>query len=604
MIRLSLALFFSFLASTALAEKRVAFLVGNSQYEQAPALRNPGADIGLISQTLAELDFTVAEHYNLSRRDIAGELTRFLDENSDADVTLFYFAGHGMQFENRNYLLGTDANLQSTFDIEAYGLDLNRVIDLLAQKSKAALVFVDACRDNPLATGFYRRNFSETRASMTRGLARVGQAFNGTMITFSASPGQVAFDGEGEHSPFAAALARHLPSQNMEVLSLMKRVTRDVRSATANQQTPLVTNDLVQEIFLKRGEGAEAAAIAYREEERLFEAAKAINTPRVWRVFLDRYPDGSFTEAALREQETANAIQLAAMSGSTAPQAFVRSSAESGQRLDLSGEALKALEASTGITSDDIRKAQAALNERGYNVGPVDGVIGRGTRQGIADFQAAMSLPSTGALTAGTARALGISVSTTESDETTFIASNNARKYDALQLALFEDDPRLLRAAETLRDKEFTYGFHDGKLYLAVLSWCCPPFDEMQRIAERAGGYLATPTTPRENDFIVRLVRDDQRFWENHGDWISGPTIGLYQKPGSREPDGGWVWVTGEPSNWINWDMDMPNNNRGTAAIGAYGHPPRNAEYWRPGRGIGTWDDYNGTTRSFVIEID
>ncbi|HSG70880.1 MAG TPA: caspase family protein, partial [Planctomycetaceae bacterium] len=210
------------------ADTRAAFVVGNSAYENAPALSNPARDARLVADTLRQLGFTVTRHEDLTRDGFAVALEDFLRTNRDADVTFFYFAGHGMQFDGKNYLVGTDAELRSELDIDSETIELDKVVDLLERNSNAALVFVDACRDNPLATDFYRRNFSETRALETRGLARVRSAIDGSMLVFAAAPGQVAYDGDELNSPFAAALARHLPTEGTEILSLTKRIIGDV----------------------------------------------------------------------------------------------------------------------------------------------------------------------------------------------------------------------------------------------------------------------------------------------------------------------------------------------------------------------------------------
>ena len=209
---------------SAFADTRAAFVVGNSAYSNAPKLANPVRDAHLVADTLRSLDFIVTQKNDLTRDGFARALSDFIRKNKNADVTLFYFAGHGMQYDGQNYLVGTDARLQSELDIDSETVELSKVVELLERNSKATLVYVDACRDNPLATDFYRRNFSETRALETRGVARVRLRTDGSMLVFAAAPGQVAYDGEGRNSPFARALARHLPTEGAEILSLTKRI--------------------------------------------------------------------------------------------------------------------------------------------------------------------------------------------------------------------------------------------------------------------------------------------------------------------------------------------------------------------------------------------
>ncbi len=586
-------------SSMANAQNRVAFLVGNSDYQHATPLKNPTRDVDLISQTLTELDFKVAMHKDLTRSQIGKELGSFLKENKGADVTLFYFAGHGMQYENQNFLLGVDAKLESEFDIETEALDLQRVLRQLKKSSKASLVFVDACRDNPLADEFYRSNFSETRALRTRGLAPLKSAYNGAMITFSAAPGQVAFDGD-DNSPFAASLARHLPSENVEVLSLMKRVIRDVKAESNNKQVPMVSNDLTTEIYLKLGSDGAGSSIAYQQEETMFNAAIAIQNARAWDLYFDKFPNGFFKDLALIEQER---LQLASLAQKSV---IDIQDAQPKQIEELKRKADEQSENKLGLTKDDAKLIQAALNTRGYNAGAVDGAIGRGTRKAIADFQAAVNLPSTGVVTAATAAALKVELSNAESSNIAIVSSTNARKYDPKQIELIEDDPRLIKAAKALRRYEYVYGYYEGRLYIAVQIWRLMQLDEAKQIAETAGGYLASLNSKAENQFVYDLVRHDQRFWEifSDGYGIFGPTFGLYQPNGSVEPRGGWQWTSGEDLKFQNWRRGEPSNSENSEYLVSfmnYTYPRKHGGKFLPSP---TWGDLAHTQRSLIIEFD
>lgn len=254
MMRIVLTLLLLLQVRGAWAEQRVAFIVGNSDYENTSSLANPVNDSRLIAETLTKLGFSVSLHNDLGRDEFGRVFSDFLAENRGADVTLFYFAGHGIQFEGENYLLGTDADLQSEFDIRSRTIALSDVQSALQGRSQAALVFIDACRDNPMADAFYARNYSQTRSVLTRGLAPAQSSHQGIMTVFAASPGQVAYDGTGLHSPFSLALARHLPTEDVEVLSLMKRVIRDVRGLTDGRQNPTISNDLALDVFLSQSE--------------------------------------------------------------------------------------------------------------------------------------------------------------------------------------------------------------------------------------------------------------------------------------------------------------------------------------------------------------
>lgn len=584
----------------ALAEKRTAFIVGNAAYTNALPLANPVNDARLLAATLEGLGFDVTLASDLTRVGLAAEFSAFLDRTMGADVTLFYYAGHGMQFEGRNYLLGTDAALRSAFDVQSEALPLDRIVQMLEEKARAALVFVDACRDNPLATQFYSQNFSPTRALATRGLAPMSERFQGSMLMFAASPGQVAYDGDLGNSPFTQALAKHLPTENVEILTLMKRVIRDVKAETEDKQVPTVTNDLALEVYLNLGEGGEGAALAAVQEEAVFEAALAINSERAWDIYLKRFPSGAMRDLAVAAREDLTAEALAGAPGSVV--------SDTG-RIIVAREAAAAAERSLGLSPNNALAVQAALNARGYDAGSEDGVFGKRTRRAIADFQAAAGLPSTGVVTKGTAKALGIVLTEFEESDREIYVSKNARRYDPSQLALIEDDSRLIKAARVLDGKEFVYGFFEGRLYVGLLNWTWEEYEVAEKIAEDVGGYLATLTSEDENAFVFELVRYDRRFWKGHSTRSDtttfGPTFGLFQIDGAREPDGGWQWVTGEPMTFTNWLPGSPINANGNSSYGAFiwdiwGRNLRpDGTFAAP-----TWHDFSHATPSLLIEIE
>ncbi len=590
-------LFLLLLPGLALAESRVAFVVGNSAYLHSNPLKNPVADARLIADTLAGLDFDVTLHLDQSRADLGRNLSSFVKTHKGADVMLFYFAGHGMQFDGKNYLIPVDAALASEFDILGETISLEQVLTLMQRNSKASLVFIDACRDNPLANAFYTQNFSETRAMMTRGLAPVTSMSDGAMVVFSASPGQVAFDGEGANSIFAESLARHLDTENAEVLSLMKRVIRDVKGGTGDKQTPMVTNDLVTEIYLNLGDSGPGAVLAYNQEEAFFEAASAIGTRRAWNIYLDKFPAGRLREFALSELERLETAELSSVSGTLV---------EADNTLEVSASVARGTENKLGLSKENYQAIQQALLDRGYDPGAPDGVVGVKTRQAIADFQASMNLTVTGVITSATALALDVELDEAETGDQVLVASSNVRKFDPDMLAVVEADRRLIRAARELKDFEIAYGIYDGRIYIAVLSWGLN-FEQSQSLAERAGGHLATMTSEEENDFVFDLVKGDKRLWEFATDdqGTFGPMFGLRQLPNSLEPEGGWAWVTGEPVDYLPWDPNEPNNYANTEHVAKFHH-----YFAKPVAGQSNafasplWGDLPDGHVSFVMEIE
>jgi peptidoglycan hydrolase-like protein with peptidoglycan-binding domain len=580
---------------SAASQTRVAFLVGNSDYTHAAPLKNPIRDINLIGDTLSELGFDVSLHNDLNRNELGKELTLFLRQNKSADVTLFYYAGHGMQFEDRNYLVGVDAKLETEFDIESEAVDLERVIQQMKKSSKASLIFIDACRDNPLADEFYKENFSETRAVASRGLAPIKSAYDGTMITFSAAPGQVAFDG-GENSPFAASLAKHLKSENVEILSLMKRVIGDVKENSNNKQVPLVSNDLITEIYLNLNTDNAGSSIAFRQEEQLFNAAVALKSPRAWQLYFEKFPNGFFKEIALIEEDRIQVYNLAQLSG--LEQWKVNLTAP----IDIKPTVAKNAEKALGLNRTLAKQIQESLNDRGYNAGVVDGSIGRGTRKAISEFQQSQGIPATGTVSAATASALGVPVSLARNNQ---YSSHTAQKYDPKQIELLEDDNRLIHAAKVLEKYRYIYSYYDDRLYIAVLDYGIA-WHQANKVAMAVGGHLATINSREENQFLFDLFSQDDQFTyisSGQGHKV-GPWIGLFQEPDSSEPRGGWRWVTNEPITFQNWSQGQPNNYAGRQNFAAF-HSHGKKEPRLEQRPI-EWDDFGGPdlVKSFIIEIE
>src|SRR5262245_36979148 len=231
----------------AAADKRVALVIGNSAYENVPKLTNPSNDASDIAAKLHGLGFEVVEGIDLGKRDMEKRIRDFSDRLSGADVGLFYYAGHGLQVDQKNYLAPIDAQLKSESDLDFEAVELDLVLKQMVRNAATSIVFLDACRDNPLAA-----NLAQISRSLDvgRGLARV-EAAASMMIVYSTEPGKVALDGTGRNSPFTAALLRHIDSQGESVSDVMIDVRNDVLSATSGKQRPFESASLTGQFFFK-----------------------------------------------------------------------------------------------------------------------------------------------------------------------------------------------------------------------------------------------------------------------------------------------------------------------------------------------------------------
>jgi uncharacterized caspase-like protein len=235
---LSLALAATASAQSAATDKRVALVVGNSSYAHAAALPNPVNDASDMAKALKDVGITVILGLNLDKRSFDAKVREFSRALLGADTGILFYAGHGLQVGQRNFLVPVDAQLQSErdLDFEAVALDFIMRQMEIDREGKTNILFLDACRDNPLARNLIRAMGTRS-TSVGKGLAEV-QAGVGTFIAYATKPGDVALDGEGRNSPFTAALTKAVKLPGKSLTSLMIEVRKEVLAATGNKQVP------------------------------------------------------------------------------------------------------------------------------------------------------------------------------------------------------------------------------------------------------------------------------------------------------------------------------------------------------------------------------
>lgn len=239
----------------AAAEKRVALVIGNSAYQHTAPLRNPSNDASDMAAKLRELGFDVIDGIDLTKAEMENRIRAFADKLAGSDVGLFYYAGHGLAVDGKNFLAPIDASLKSDADVDFETVELNLVLKQMERSSRLSLVFLDACRNNPLATNLAT---SSRSLAVARGLARVEKAV-GMMIAFATRPEDVALDGEGRNSPFTGALLRHIGDEGTSVNDVMIAVRNDVLKTTDGKQVPWENSSLTGQFFFKPAEPKTAA---------------------------------------------------------------------------------------------------------------------------------------------------------------------------------------------------------------------------------------------------------------------------------------------------------------------------------------------------------
>ena len=219
----------------AIAEKRVALVIGNGTYKAHRALENPPNDARLVARSLAKAKFEIVEtRIDLGIADFRQSLRRFQSQANGADVALVYFAGHGIEANGVNWLIPTDAELGEDRDLEYEAIKSDLVLQAL-RGAKMRVLVLDACRDNPFGRGWR----AGVRSSSIGGLAKIEA--DDVLVLFAAAPGQTASDGGGSNSPFAIALAEHLPEPGLPIQLLGGKVRDDVLAATGGNQRPYVS---------------------------------------------------------------------------------------------------------------------------------------------------------------------------------------------------------------------------------------------------------------------------------------------------------------------------------------------------------------------------
>ena len=236
---------------------KVALVIGNGAYLNANVLPNPTNDAADITAKLKELGFEVFGGSDLTFVDMGTRIGEFEDAARDADVTLLFYAGHGMQVNGRNYLIPVDAKLERESSLKFQTIDAEDVLRAMSGPGKTSIALLDACRDNPLSRRFSRSLGTNRSNAVQQGLAVPNITGGGMLIGFATAPGDVAADGDGRNSPFTTALLKHISTPGLEIQQLMTRVKREVYNSTKENQEPWHNSSLRDEIYL----GGEAAKI-------------------------------------------------------------------------------------------------------------------------------------------------------------------------------------------------------------------------------------------------------------------------------------------------------------------------------------------------------
>ena len=290
--------------TSASAERRVALVIGNSAYQNAPKLPNPVNDARAVAALLKNAGFDVVEsRSDLGIANIRRAMRDFSNIARDADIGVVNYAGHGIEVDGTNYLIPVDAVLERDVDVDDETLSVDRVMKTLEAVKRLRLVILDACRDNP-----FMRSMKRTIASRSvgRGLAKVEPITSDTLIAFAAKAGSTAMDGNGKNSPFTAALIKYLATPGLDLRIAFGRVRDDVMKATSNQQEPFVYGSLGGDVVSlvpapepKVSAPTSAAKDDIADTRRdYYEFLNNGATKDAWSDFLQLHPTGPYSNLA------------------------------------------------------------------------------------------------------------------------------------------------------------------------------------------------------------------------------------------------------------------------------------------------------------------
>jgi uncharacterized caspase-like protein len=294
-----LAFLFLLAPSSAHASARTALVIGNGEYADAP-LRNPVNDSRDMAETLKQKGFTVIHLENADRarmRLAVREFEGLLAERKG--IGLFYFAGHGIQVEGRNYLVPVGADVAREFEVQDETILAESVLEAMAYaKNELNIVILDACRNNPFPRSF---------RSATRGLARMKTVGSGMLIAYATGPGAVAQDGEGRNGLYTRHLLEAIATPGLSIEQVFKTVRQKVMAETNNSQTPWEESSLTGDFYFSVNATATAAGqpqpvseqMAQPSPELIFwQGIAASRHGADYEEYLRRYPDGVFASLA------------------------------------------------------------------------------------------------------------------------------------------------------------------------------------------------------------------------------------------------------------------------------------------------------------------
>jgi uncharacterized caspase-like protein len=300
-------------------DKRVALIIGNSKYLVADTLKNPVSDAAAMQVALHGLGFHLTVGQDLTLDQFKEKVREFTRAMVGADIALLFYAGHGVQYKDQNYLLPIDIDLKGEADVSSKAMRLNAILEDMGRYAKASVIFLDACRDSPQFRSVSRgpATGSPSIWEFARGLATITAIPADRFVGFAAAPGTSAEDGKGKNSPFTTALLKHITKPD-EIGAMFTAVRREVQQTTRKRQQPEALYALSRPLFLKPLDNAggppaadndppaddPAPSIALSADAEFWWVIKDSNDLKNFEDYLQLFPKGKFTMLAKRKVDT------------------------------------------------------------------------------------------------------------------------------------------------------------------------------------------------------------------------------------------------------------------------------------------------------------
>lgn len=288
----------------------MALVIGNSTYQHAVALPNPEKDAKAVAAMFQKSGFeVVTAEYDVGIVAFKRAVRQFEKAASDSDIAVVYFSGHGVDVQGDNYLVPVDAMMASDQDAEDEAVSLERLVEAVDGAKDLRIVILDACRDRPFQISARHEERVAALRGSGSGLSAAEPTTINTLIAYAAKPGTVAGDGDGEHSPFTAALLDNLFVPGLDIRLAFGRVRDEVLKKTGNRQEPFVYGSLGGgniSVVPMSTQNAEVGG-----DERDYHLVERINSARAWQVFINQHPSGAFADMARAQLAKLTAAETA-----------------------------------------------------------------------------------------------------------------------------------------------------------------------------------------------------------------------------------------------------------------------------------------------------